>query len=161
MGNITGIKQVDLSKIEQPKFKQQYADCVILTYNRKILLQHRPDNWRTSPGMITTFGGHIETHETPTQAVIRELQEEVGAKVTVDKLLTLGTITEECTQHTELVHLFFWHDKHNTITGCYECEAQYFDNVVEALAHPKLMEYVHWVLVECQNRELLDGLYTR
>ncbi len=70
-------------------------------------------------------------------------------------MIGLGVVTEAITQYTELVHLYFWHDDQNTITGCYEAEAQYFADTSEALAHPKLMDDVRWALIECQNRGLL------
>jgi len=156
MATITGIKQVDLSQIDESAFKQRHAGCIVLTCNGRLLLQHRPDNWRTFPGMIATFGGHIEDNETSAQAIIRELHEELGAKVNQDDLVELGAVTEDVTQHTELVYLYFWHDKQNSITGCYECEAQYFDNTADALDHPKLMDDVRWALNECQRMRLFD-----
>jgi len=107
--------------------------------------------------MIATFGGRIEANESPSQALIRELHEELGAKIQDCDLIKLGVITEAITQHKELVHLYFWHDKEGTITGCYECEAQYFDKVTLALNHPKLMDDVRWALLECQNKKLLDN----
>ena len=155
MATIAGIKQVDLAKIDVSTFKRQNTGCIVLTHDNRILLQHRPDNWRTFPGMIATFGGHIEANETPSNAIVRELHEELGAAAEPDEVISLSVITEEITQHTELVHLYFWHDKQNTITGCYEGEAQYFDKVDGALAHTKLMDDVRWALIECQNRGLL------
>ena len=53
------------------------------------------------------------------------------------------------------MHVYFWHDKGNTITGCYEGEAIEFDTVEDALAHPKIMDYAAWALLECQRRKLL------
>jgi len=93
MATIAGIKQVDLTKIDESTFKQQNTGCIVLTHNNRILLQRRPENWRTFPAMIATFGGH--------------------------------------------------------------CEAQYFDNVANALVHPKLMDDVRWALTECKNKQLI------
>ncbi len=155
MTNVTGIRQIDLSQMDNQAFKQQLAGCIVLTHDGRILLQYRPQNWWTCPDMIATFGGHIEGTETPSQGIIRELLEELGAKVNQSDLIELGTITEEATQYTDLVYIFFWHDKRSSITGCYECEAQYFDNVAEALNDPKLMSDVRWALLECQNKKLL------
>lgn len=149
------IKQIDLSQVDEAAFKQRHVGCIVLTQDHKILLQRRPLNWRTFPGMIATFGGHIETNETPSQAIIRELHEELGAKISSNDLIKLGIITEEVTHHTELVYIYFWHDQQGTITGCYECEAQYFNKVDEALSHPKIMDDVCWALGECQKRKLL------
>lgn len=155
MAVIEGIKQIDLTKVDVSAFKQQNTGCIVLTHDNRILLQYQPDNWRTFPGMVATFGGHIESTESPLNTIVRELNEELGATAKPDDFISLGVITEEITQHTELVHLYFWHDEQNTITGCYEGEAQYFNNVGYALAHPKLMEDVRWALLECQRRGLL------
>ncbi|HET9844059.1 MAG TPA: hypothetical protein VFP93_05325 [Gammaproteobacteria bacterium] len=70
-------------------------------------------------------------------------------------VIIIGTITEAITNYSELIYLYFWHDKHGTITGCYECEAKYYDTVDEIYSHPKLMDNVRWLLTECQNRRLL------
>jgi len=155
MAAIEGMKQIDLTKVDVSAYKQQNTGCIVLTHDNRILLQYRPDNWRTFPGMLATFGGHIETNESPLNAIVRELYEELGATAKPDDLISLGAVTEVITQHTELVHLYFWHDEQNTITGCYEGEAQYFDNISDALANPKLMDDVRWALLECQNRGLL------
>ena len=129
--------------------------CIVLTHDNRILLQYRSDNWRTSPGRVVTFGGHIETNDSPFNAIVRELHEELGASAKPGDLISLGVVSEVITQHAELIHLYFWHDEQSTITGCYEGETQYFDNISDALANPKLMDDVRWVLLECQNQRLL------
>ena len=102
------------------------------------MLQKRPENWRPYPGYITTFGGWIEKGETPTQTIVRELHEELEVRILPDDLVMLGAITEPCTGHTELVYEYFWHDKGNLITGCYEGIAMYFKNTEAVLSEPKM-----------------------
>jgi 8-oxo-dGTP diphosphatase len=131
------------------------SDAVVLTRDGKILLQQRPAHWGRSAGKLTSFGGHIDPGETATQAVIRELHEELGARVDAEDLISLGALTEAETGHSEIVHAWLWHDRHGTITGCYECEAVYYDRIEGALAHPKIMDYLRWMLLECRERELL------
>lgn len=149
------IRVVDLTQIDETKFARRCVGCLVLTQDHKILLQQRPENWRTHPGCLSTFGGEIETGETPIEALVRELHEELGAKVVPSDAISLGAITEAITNYSELIYLFFWHDKHGTITGCYECEARYYDTVDEIYAHPKVMDDVRWLLRECQSRGLL------
>lgn len=155
MEYLTRIKEINLSTIDESSFKQRYVGCIVLTSDKQILLQSRPPHWRTFPGKIATFGGHVEEKETPSEALIRELREELGAQVKSDELIVLGAIAEEITKYKDLVYLYYWHDKKETITGFYECEAQYFTDVNEALHHPELMDDVRWALIECQNRKLL------
>ncbi|WP_148340685.1 hypothetical protein [Aquicella siphonis] len=57
--------------------------------------------------------------------------------------------------YTELVYLYFWHDKNNTITGCYEGRIAYFTNLDDIVAQPRVMDSVHWLLAACQNQNLL------
>src|SRR5437879_283414 len=119
------IRVVDLTQDDEAKFARRYVGCLVLTQDHKILLQQRPEHWSTHPGCLSTFGGEIELGETPMEALVRELHEELGAKVMPSDVISLGTITEAITNYSELIYLYFWHDKHGTITGCYECEAKY------------------------------------
>ena len=141
-------------------YTKHLADCVVLTHDHKLLMQQRPLNWGSSAGCLNIFGGHVDPGETIVQALIRELNEELGAKVNENEVIKIGAITEDWTQHRELVHVHFWHDKKGTITGCYEAEARYYKSVEEALLHPKIMDYARWALFECQNRNLLTTLGT-
>lgn len=149
------IKPVDLATASLSAYKKQLADCVVLTQDGKLYMQKRPENWGKHAGVVNIFGGHIESGETPTQAVIRELNEETGARIEENDILFVGAITEGWTHHTEIVHVYFWHDKEGTITGCYEAESIIFDTMEGALSHPKIMDYAKWALIECRNRNLI------
>lgn len=150
------IRQIDLTQIDTKKFKQRHVGCIVLRQDKKILLQQRCKNWRTFPGCLATFGGHIEEGETPMQALMRELNEELGADVKENDVIKLGAITEKITGYSELIYVYFRHDKQGTITGCYECEAKYYDNVAAVLEHPKIMDDVRFLLKECRKRKLLE-----
>lgn len=153
--NIDSIRRVDLDMVNPAAYKKQLADCVVLCADGRLLLQRRPENWRSSLGVVNIFGGHVEAGETAQEAVIRELNEETGGVIRPDALVFIGAVTEEWTGHSELVHVYFWHDRDNTVTGCYEAEAIYFDTMAAALAHPKLMDYARWALLECAARGCL------
>ena len=128
---------------------------MILTQDEKIILQQRANDWHTFPGCLATFGGKIESGESPIQALVRELNEELGAKVMPADAISLGAITETYTEHSELIYTYFWHDDRDSITGCYEGEAAYYDNCAAALKHPKIMNDVRWILNKCQKLTLL------
>lgn len=152
---IKSIRPVDLTKVDPSAFKKHLADCVVLTHDHKILMQQRPLNWGKSAGVLNIFGGHVEDGETVMRGLLRELHEELGAQVDEKDVIFIGAVSEEFTNHTELVHVHFWHDKNNTITGCYEAEAVRYDSIEGTLAHPKIMDYAVWALRECQNQGLL------
>ena len=157
MMNITPetIRAIDLTTIETTSFKGFYVGCIVLTKDNKIMLQQRPSNWRTFPDCLATFGGHIEANEDPIAAVVRELKEELGAKVIPTELISFGAIAEAVNNYSELIYVYFWHDKQGTITGCYECEAKYYDNCAAALAHTKIMADVRWLLMKCKKLRLV------
>ncbi len=149
------IKPVDITAADMSAYKKHLADCVILTHDHRLYLQRRPENWGKHAGAVNIFGGHVEPGETPLQAVIRELHEETGGLADEKDLVFVGAVTEGWTGHTELVHIYFWHDKNKTITGCYEAEPIHFNSVEEACAQPGIMAYTVWALQECQKRSLL------
>ena len=153
--SIQSIQHIDLLQIDEKNFKRRYVGCLILTKNHKILLQQRGPNWKHFPEYLSEFGGQIEPNEIPIQALMRELNEELGAKVKETDVISLGAITEESTKHTELIYIYFWYDKQGTITGCYEGEAKYFDNIKAVLNYPNVMDSVCWLLRECQKKALL------
>lgn len=149
------IRPLTAEQAANSAYAKQFADCVILRADGTLYLQRRPENWRTSPGMVNIFGGHIEEGESPTDAVIREIAEETGGAIIAADLVFIGAVTEAATNHTEAVHIHFWHDRHNTITGCFEAESIGFNSATDALAHPRLMPYARWALLECVKRNLI------
>lgn len=149
------IRIVDLTKVRAASFAHCAAGCLVLTQDNQILLQHRPDNWRRFPGCLATFGGGIEDDESPMEALVRELHEELGAIVHPADVISLGAVTEAITGYGDLIYEYFWHDKAGTITGCYECEPRFYDSIDEALAHPKIMDDVRWLLDICRSRGLV------
>jgi 8-oxo-dGTP diphosphatase len=128
-----------------------FADCIVVTYDNKILLQQRPET-DAHPGTLCAFGGHVEDGETVIQALVREMHEELGAVVNPEDVIFLGEVTED---DGSVIHIHFWHDKNATITGCYEWEARQYDTVAEALSHPKIMQYTKWALLELKRRGLI------
>lgn len=143
------------SDINLADYRQHYADAVVMTQTGALLLQYRPLTWRSNPGWYTAFGGHVDAGESIMFALERELKEELGAIVLAADVKPLGIVTEAETNHTEAVHVHFWHDRQGTITGCYEAEAQTFPDVATALAQEKLMPYLRWALWSCKSRGFL------
>lgn len=137
-------------------YKIRLADCIVLTHDNQILLQERPLTWKSFPGHLMAFGGHVEDGETALEGLCRELNEELGAQPNPEDVHLLGIITEDFTNHTEPVYIHFWHDKDSTVTGCYEGLPRRYKNVQRALDHPKTMDYLQWALRECIERGFLS-----
>ena len=150
-------RTVDLKKTKPEQFSAHLADCVILTKDNKILMQQRPENWGKHADVLNIFGGHVEEGETVLEGLIRELHEELGAVVKAEDVVFIGAITEDWTDHTEIVHVHFWHDIEGTMTGCYEAEAREYDTVHQALEHPKIMDYAIWALQACEDKGLFKN----
>lgn len=54
--------------------------CLIFDERNRVLLAKEPEHWETP-------GGRLKTGETPTECLLREIEEELGAKVEImDKL---------------------------------------------------------------------------
>lgn len=143
-----------LDSFDATMFSRSCVGCLILSRDGKIVLQLRDNDCQSFPGCLATFGGGIEHNESPIQALIRELREELGAEVKIPDVVSLGVLTESATNYKELVYVYFWRDKHGSITGCYEGEAKYYNDASEAEKHPKIMEDVRWLLRECKKRKL-------
>jgi 8-oxo-dGTP diphosphatase len=153
---IQSIKIVDLHNIENVFFSASYTSCIVLTRANNILLQQRSDDCPRYPGCLAAFGGKIESGEIPIHGLIRELKEELGATVLPTDVISLGAVTEEYTNFQELIYAYFWHDKHGSITGCYEGRAKRYENCSATLAHPKVMDDVRWMLNQCIKLQLLS-----
>lgn len=149
------VRLVDLATVNEKSFKGRFVGCVVLTRDNKILLQQRPHDFVAYPDYLCEFGGRIETGEQPINALVRELNEELGANVNKTDVISFGAITESMSNHTELVYVYFWHDKAGSITGCYEGSPRYFDNVAAILAYPKITDGLRWLLGKCQKQKLL------
>lgn len=149
------IEIVDLAQTDLTLFKRKLVGCIVLTEDRKILLQMRAEDRRSFPGCLSMFGGSIEAGEEPMQALIREMNEELGAIVNESEVINFGVITEAATNYKDLVYLYFWHDHLGTITGCYEDQPLYFDSIESAISHPKVMDDIPWLLERCKDLGLL------
>jgi 8-oxo-dGTP diphosphatase len=149
------IRTLDANKIDETVYPIRFVGCVVLSKDNKIVLQQRGENWKNHPGFLSEFGGHIEPGEKPMEALVLELNEELGAIVDVSEVVSLGVVTEAITNYSEVIYVYFWHDKKGTITGCYEGVAVYFDSINDVLKHPKMMDSVRWLLSECHERKLI------
>ncbi len=57
------------------------AACALVDPDKRVLIAQRPEG-KSMAGLWEFPGGKVEPHETPEEAVIRELREELSVKVT-------------------------------------------------------------------------------
>lgn len=148
-------RRVNLQYVNDAEYESRGVGCLVLSQDRKIVLQLRDAKAPTYPNCLATFGGGIEVGEEPLTALIRELKEELGAVVLPRDVIKLGAISEPEANYHDLVYLYYWHDIYGSITGCFEGEAKYFNDPITPQQHPNAMSDVIWIIQECNKRGLL------
>lgn len=85
------IPQNQSSKSKSVFKKVSYVGCIIVDAQASFLLQRRDEkNGISNPGVLSTFGGGIHSGESPQQALVRELNEELGLVVSTERPLFVG-----------------------------------------------------------------------
>ncbi len=82
--------------------------CWIINEKNEILLQRRSPNKKQSPNMLSVTAGHLDCNETPIEALIREVSEEVGINDTKEEdYIYLGTfkLSNENNHHYKYTYL--------------------------------------------------------
>ncbi|MCB9982905.1 MAG: NUDIX domain-containing protein [Rhodospirillales bacterium] len=156
MSEVPSIKPLDIESLDFAAYDMHLADCIILGADGRIVLQQRPGKGEGSLPILSAFEGHVEAGETVMQGLVREIEEELGAVMSPEDITFIGAVSEDFTNHREVVHLHFWHDKDDRITGCYEFEALRFSDIEHVFTHPGVMDYVRWGLYRCKEKGLLS-----
>ena len=83
--NLTG--QIEERQIVHSK-GLWHREVAVWVINEKgeLLLQKRSANKKQSPNKWALCAGHIDAGETPEASIVREIEEEIGLKVTIDEL---------------------------------------------------------------------------
>jgi 8-oxo-dGTP diphosphatase len=63
--------------------------AALIGADRRVLLQQRAPH-RSMPGLWEFPGGKVEQGETPEQALVREIEEELGVRISVESLTPLS-----------------------------------------------------------------------
>ena len=84
---------------------------ILYTSAGHILLQHRTDDAFRLPGYWAFFGGGIEQGENPTEALTRELREELSYLVQNPKLLLAQKVRDEENDNTKYVFVEQYRDQ--------------------------------------------------
>ncbi|WP_020560343.1 8-oxo-dGTP diphosphatase MutT [Thiofilum flexile] len=113
------------------------AAIIVSNDSRQVLLAKRPMH-KHQGGKWEFPGGKVEPHELPTEALARELAEELGIQANPNTLQLFHKI-EYCYPEKQ-VHLEFWwvHDFHGTPQGLEDQEVQWFTwSTLSSLTFPE------------------------
>lgn len=109
------------SLMEKLSGKQQDRARVVMPHGGKYLLERLSNpKYPERVGMTRFPGGGVEEGETPQQAAVRELMEELGLHVTPEALQPLGTVKHPEWGHNE--H-YFWLGDHGLQPGTFKATA--------------------------------------
>ncbi|MFZ3301503.1 MAG: NUDIX domain-containing protein [Microgenomates group bacterium] len=65
----------------------KYAVAAVIQEDNKILLSQRSLQSRGQPGKWENAGGEVDEGETPGEAIIREIREELGVEFIINKIM--------------------------------------------------------------------------
>lgn len=83
--NLTGEKE-ERSIIHEKGIYHREVAVWIMNKKGEILLQKRAATKKQHPNKWALCAGHVDSGETVEQAIVREMEEEIGMKVTIDDL---------------------------------------------------------------------------
>ncbi len=132
-----------------------YTVEVFIVYENKILLR-KHDKYRK----WLSVGGHIELHEDPVEAAIREVREEIGLEIELDEKLK-PSYKKDST--TDLIPPYFLNrhrinSNHEHVTFVYFAKAS-TDKIVQGMEN-ELSEECKWFTKEEieQNKEITPNI---
>ncbi len=83
--NLTG-ESLDREIVHKDGLWHREVAVIIINEEGKILLEKRSPNKKQSPNKWALCAGHIEAGDVPEKAIVREMEEEIGARISIDDL---------------------------------------------------------------------------
>lgn len=91
-GNLKGTIEKSKEKSLKDNMWLKGVSCFVLNQDNKVLIEKRANKGLT-PGKLDLCSGHIDSDEVPTQAMIRELKEELG--IELEESMDVIKLTEQ------------------------------------------------------------------
>lgn len=104
--NLTG-KVEERNKIHEKNLWHREVAVWIMNEKGEILLQKRSANKLQGPNKWAICAGHIDRGEEVESAIVREMEEEIGIKVTIDELEFLCTYKKQNEQNYNFQYIYF------------------------------------------------------
>ncbi|HKU50866.1 MAG TPA: NUDIX domain-containing protein [Nitrospira sp.] len=120
---------------------------ILYTSAGHILLQHRTDDAFRLPGYWAFFGGGIEQGENPTEALTREIREELSYLVQNPKLLLAQKVRDEENDNTKYVFVEQYRDQ-SLILGEGQAMGWFLPEETRAL---KMVEHDRFVVQQVRD----------
>jgi len=129
------------SKIEDSEKKISYRVAALIIQNNKILIAKNQNN-----PLYYIIGGGIEVFETSEEAITREIFEEIGIDMKIDKLVFVH----------ERLYQSYYNIKSHEIVFFYLMKWSNNYNIIEGLKTDNSKESLHWIsLNELKNLNLV------
>lgn len=114
------------------------SNIIVKTADGRLCLQRRDIGPWAAPGALAFWGGMVEAGESFDDALLRELEEELGVTPPLADIVFLGAFERTRDDGSMTCACFyFWHDVQDSVQNCYEGAREYLDTAA-ALADPTL-----------------------
>lgn len=128
------------------------TSILVETTDGFIALQHRDNKPNiVAPNKLSAWGGRIEEGETPEEGALRELEEEIGIKVSKENLLKIGVY--QCNKEEHLfdceLHTYLVKGVDRNSLNLMEGQGIYYLDVRGKLDHPNLTPHTKLLLDDC------------
>ena len=104
--NKTGITKIRFKdKLEDNEYTIG-VQLIIFNENNEILITKRSNTKMVLPGKWECNGGAIEAGETPVEGLVREIKEELGINVDINKIIFLKTVIKDDKHNIKDIYLY-------------------------------------------------------
>lgn len=136
----------------------RHVSCWIINKKGEVLLQRRAYTKSKNPGMWAKTGGHVDAGETPENAAIREIKEEIGLDITSDDLMcaSIYKSSENTCFGYEFVVATDKKEDEFVLQTEEVCEVKYF--TIEEIEEAFLSKNPEFTFVKWKGNELLDKM---
>ena len=105
-GNLTGQKE-SRKTVHENKLWHIHVGTWLMNEKGEILFQKRSPNKKVNPNKWTRTGGHVESGEKPIEALQREVEEEIGVRIPIQKFELINIEKYEGEKSKHFAHNYF------------------------------------------------------